>query len=297
MAIAHETEPWAALLEQGRTDQRLVHDDFYEPRPAQPVLIPNELGPAVTGALANVGIDQLYSHQSDALYDAFEAPTIVTTGTASGKSLCFQLPTLEVLTSDRTARALYLYPTKALAQDQARALHAFGLHKQVRPAIYDGDTPRAERSAIRKRSNLILTNPDMLHVGILPHHPAWGELFANLAFVVVDEAHVYRGVFGSHVANVLRRLRRVAAIHGSEPRFLLASATIANPVELAERLTGLTGFKLVDRDGAPQASRRVAMWNPPLARRGPGYPGLGAVRGRRGASRSWSRWGLERSAS
>ena len=169
-----------------------------------------------------------------------------------------------MLTSDRTARALYLYPTKALAQDQARALHAFGLHKQVRPAIYDGDTPRAERPAIRKRANLILTNPDMLHVGILPHHPAWGDLFANLAFVVVDEAHVYRGVFGSHVANVLRRLRRVAAIHGTEPRFLLASATIANPVELAERLTGLAGFKLVDQDGAPRASRRVAMWNPPL---------------------------------
>ena len=228
------------------------------------VFVPGELGAPVRGALANAGIDQLYSHQSDALFDAFEGPTIVTTGTASGKSLCFQLPTLEVLTSDRTARALYLYPTKALAQDQARALHSFGLHKQVRPAIYDGDTPRAERSAIRKRSNLILTNPDMLHVGILPHHPAWGDLFANLAFVVVDEAHVYRGVFGSHVANVLRRLRRVAAIHGTEPRFLLASATIANPVELAERLTGLTGFKLVDQDGAPRASRRVAMWNPPL---------------------------------
>ena len=264
MAIAHDTEPWAALLEQGRTDQRLVHDDSYDARPARPVLIPSELGPAARSALANVGIDQLYSHQSEALYDAFEAPTIVTTGTASGKSLCFQLPTLEVLSSDRTARALYLYPTKALAQDQARALHSFGLHKQIRPAIYDGDTPRAERSAIRKRSNLILTNPDMLHVGILPHHPAWGELFANLAFVVVDEAHVYRGVFGSHVANVLRRLRRVAAIHGTEPRFLLTSATIANPVELAERLTGLNGFKLVDHDGAPRPSRRVAMWNPPL---------------------------------
>ncbi len=264
VAIAHDTEPWAALLEQGRTDQRLVHDDFYDARPARPVLVPSELGPAARSALANVGIDQLYSHQSDALYDAFEAPTIVTTGTASGKSLCFQLPTIEVLSSDRAARALYLYPTKALAQDQARALHAFGLHKQIRPAIYDGDTPRAERSAIRKRSNLILTNPDMLHVGILPHHPAWGELFANLAFVVIDEAHVYRGVFGSHVANVLRRLRRVAAIHGTEPRFLLASATIANPVELAERLTGLSGFKLIDHDGAPRASRRVAMWNPPL---------------------------------
>src|SRR5204863_6460989 len=153
---------------------------------------------------------------------------------------------------------------KALAQDQARALHGFGLRKQIRPAIYDGDTPRAERSAIRKRSNAILTNPDMLHVGILPHHPAWGELFANLAFVVVDEAHVYRGVFGSHVGGVLRRLRRVAAIHGTEPRFLLASATIANPVELAERLTGLSRFQLIDEDGSPRAERRVAMWNPPL---------------------------------
>ncbi len=264
VAVAHETEPWAALLEQGRTDQRLVHDDFYDARSPRLTLVPGELSPAVTDALGKAGIQELYSHQSQALYDAFEGPTIVTTGTASGKSLCFQLPTLQVLTADRTARALYLYPTKALAQDQARSLHAFGLHKQVRPAIYDGDTPRGERSAIRKRSNLILTNPDMLHVGILPNHPAWGELFANLAFVVIDEAHVYRGVFGSHVANVVRRLRRVAAIHGSEPRFLLASATIANPVELAERLTGLSGFNLVDQDGAPRASRRVAMWNPPL---------------------------------
>jgi DEAD/DEAH box helicase domain-containing protein len=138
------------------------------------------------------------------------------------------------------------------------------MHKQIRPAIYDGDTPRAERSAIRKRSNVILTNPDMLHVGILPHHAAWGELFSNLAFVVIDEAHVYRGVFGSHVGNVLRRLRRVAQIHGTEPRFLLASATIANPLELAGRLTGLDGIRLIDDDAAPRAARRVAMWNPPL---------------------------------
>ena len=138
----------------------------------------------------------------------------------------------------RRARALYLYPAKALAQDQARALHALGV-KHARPAIYDGDTPREQRSAIRRRANLVLTNPDMLHLGILPNHGAWGDFFANLAVVVVDEAHVYRGVFGSHVANVLRRLRRVADAYGTEPRFLLASATIANPGELAERLTGL----------------------------------------------------------
>ena len=201
--------------------------------------------------LANAGIDALYTHQAQALRDAWEATTIVTTGTASGKSLCFNLPTLEVLCTDAKARALYLYPTKALAQDQARALNAFGLPKQVRPAIYDGDTRREERLAIRRRSNLVLTNPDMLHVGILPNHAAWADFFANLAVVVVDEAHVYRGVFGAHVANVLRRLRRVAAAYGTTPRFLLASATIANPVELAERLTGLEDVRLVDEDGSP----------------------------------------------
>src|SRR5690349_7098913 len=264
MSVARDTEPWEALLQTGREDERLVHESRSRARESLPVSVPEALGPTVRNALDKTGLHYLYSHQAAALIAAFEGPTMITTGTASGKSLCFQLPTLEILTSDRTARALYLYPTKALAQDQARALHAFGLTKQVRPAIYDGDTPRAERSAIRKRSNLILTNPDMLHVGILPHHHAWDELLANLAFVVVDEAHVYRGVFGSHVGNVLRRLRRAAAIHGTEPRFLLASATIANPVELAEGLTGLQDFNLIDRDAAPRASRRVAMWNPPL---------------------------------
>jgi DEAD/DEAH box helicase domain-containing protein len=262
--IREEAEPWTALLGTGRTDQRLVHEDFYEAREARLVSVPGELGPTVTRALDQAAIDRLYSHQVEALRAAFDGPTIITTGTASGKSLTFQLPTVEVLGADRAARALYLYPTKALSQDQARALHTFGLGQAIRPAIYDGDTPRAQRAAIRKRSNLVLTNPDMLHVGVLPHHAAWAELLANLAFVVVDEAHVYRGVFGSHVANVLRRLRRVAAIHGSHPRFLLASATIANPVELAERLTGLTGFNLIDTDTAPRAARRVAMWNPPL---------------------------------
>ena len=264
MSVVRESEPWAALLETGRADERLVHDDFYGARKARLVSIPEGLGPAVRSALDRAGIAELYAHQAQAILRAFEGPTIVTTGTASGKSLCFQVPTLEVLSSDRGARALYLYPTKALAQDQARALHGFGLHSAIRSAIYDGDTPRQERAAIRKRSNLILTNPDMLHVGILPHHPAWADLLANLAFVVVDEAHVYRGVFGSHVAGVLRRLRRVAALHGTAPRFLLASATIANPVELAERLTGLPDFHLVEDDAAPKAARRVAMWNPPL---------------------------------
>jgi DEAD/DEAH box helicase domain-containing protein len=264
MAVRPNTEPWESLLETGREDERLVHEDLYEARSPRLVPVPEELGPTVRKALDDAGLHHLYSHQADALYSAFEGPTMITTGTASGKSLCFQLPTLEVLTADRRARALYLYPTKSLAQDQARAIHGFGLHKHIRPAIYDGDTPRTERAAIRKRSNLVLTNPDMLHVGILPNHPAWDELLSNLAFVVVDEAHVYRGVFGSHVGNVLRRLRRLAAIHGSAPRFVLTSATIANPLELAQRLTGLDDYNLIDRDAAPKAERRVAIWNPPL---------------------------------
>jgi len=259
-----EIEPWESLLATGRADERLVHDTVEEGREADLVPIPDTLSWPVVQALAGAGIESLYAHQAQALEAAIAGPTIVTTGTASGKSLCFQLPTLEVLTTDPGARALFLYPTKALAQDQARSLHRFGLHKAIRPAIYDGDTPRSERTAIRRRANLIITNPDMLHVGILPHHDAWADLFANLAFVVVDEAHVYRGVFGSHVANVLRRLRRAAAIHGTAPRFLMTSATIANPVALAEGLTGLAPFALVQRDGAPRARRRVAMWNPPL---------------------------------
>ena len=157
---------------------------------------------------------------------------------------------------------MYLYPTKALAQDQARALTELRL-KGLRPAIYDGDTPGERRWQIRKWSNLILTNPDMLHVGVLPHHDRWGDVLANLRFVVVDEAHVYRGVFGSHVANVLRRLRRLARIYDSEPQFLLASATIANAGELAEALTGERAT-VVERDSSPKAEREVAIWNPPL---------------------------------
>jgi len=264
MAARTQVEPWSELLAAGREDERLVYEDVYQARSGRPAQIPDDLHPVVAEALLANGIEILYDHQAEAIESAFAGPTIVTTGTASGKSLCFQLPTLEVLVQDPKARALYLYPTKALAQDQARALHAFGLHKQIRPAIYDGDTPSQERPAIRKRSNLVITNPDMLHVGILPHHASWGDLFSNLAFVVIDEAHVYRGVFGSHVANVIRRLRRIAAFYGTSPRFLLTSATIANPLELAEKLTGLPDINLVDRDGAPRQSRRVAIWNPPI---------------------------------
>jgi DEAD/DEAH box helicase domain-containing protein len=259
------SEPWTELLDDGAADGRLVREAREGPRAGRLVSPPAELHPQVLEALGRMGIEQLYSHQAEAVHAAWSGPTIITTGTASGKSMCFNLPTLDVLCRDGRARALYLYPTKALAQDQARALGQFGLPRRVRPAIYDGDTPREARAQIRREANVVLTNPDMLHLGILPNHAAWSELFANLAVVVLDEAHVYRGVFGSHVANVLRRLRRIAAAYGTEPRFLLTSATIANPLELAERLTGLEDVRLIDDDGSPAPARRIAVWNPPLS--------------------------------
>ncbi|HET7443454.1 MAG TPA: DEAD/DEAH box helicase [Solirubrobacterales bacterium] len=253
---------WAVAIDPARRDGRIVAESTEPEQRARPVSLPEGLDPGFAAALRRGGIESLYSHQLAALEAAADSDLVITSGTASGKSLAFNLPVLDGIARDDKRRALYLYPTKALAQDQARKL------AQLRPpglreAIYDGDTPREERPAIRRRNNLVLTNPDMLHVGVLPNHKSWGDFLANLGWVVVDEAHTYRGVFGSHVANVLRRLRRLARAYGSEPRFLLASATIANPVELAERLVG-TEFELIDDDGAPRAGREVAMWNPPL---------------------------------
>jgi DEAD/DEAH box helicase domain-containing protein len=234
-------------------------------REARTAPLPDELDPRVRKALAERGIEELFTHQRDA-WDAVQRGenVVVATGTASGKTLAFNLPVLDALAREPKTRALYLYPTKALAQDQARALGSLRLPgSRVRSAIYDGDTPSEQRWQIRKWSNLILTNPDMLHVGVLPHHDRWGDVLSNLAFVVIDEAHVYRGVFGSHVGNVLRRLRRLAHVYGAEPRFLLASATIANPGELAHALLGVEAT-VVDDDGAPRAERTIALWNPPL---------------------------------
>jgi DEAD/DEAH box helicase domain-containing protein len=225
--------------------------------------LPDHLPGEVRQRLEASGVAELYSHQAAAWAAAQRGEHIaITTGTASGKSLAFNLPVLAALTEQPKLRALYLYPTKALAQDQVRALG--DLHvKNIRAAIHDGDTESERRWQVRKWSNLILTNPDMLHVGVLPHHDRWGDVLANLRYVVVDEAHVYRGVFGSHVGNVLRRLRRLARVYGAEPQFLLASATIANPGELAASLTGLD-FTVIGDDGAPKAERTVALWNPPL---------------------------------
>jgi DEAD/DEAH box helicase domain-containing protein len=244
-------------------DERLVARVHQPGHPAERAPIPDDLHPAVVAALERCGITSLFTHQVQAWDSVMrDGDTIVTTGTASGKSLCFNLPVLHVLAGDPRARALYLYPTKALAQDQARSLTELAI-PPLRHAIYDGDTPQGERAAIRRRANVVLTNPDMLHVGILPHHSGWGDFLSNLALVIVDEAHVYRGVFGSHVANVLRRLRRLADAYGTRPRFVLTSATIANPRSLAHELTGLD-FCLVERDGSPRGPREVVMCNPPL---------------------------------
>jgi DEAD/DEAH box helicase domain-containing protein len=249
---------WDDLL----VGDELAHLSGEPAREARTAPLPTELNPAVREALARRGITELYAHQAQAYAAARDGNVIVTTGTASGKTLAFNLPVLDALAADRHARVLYLYPTKALAQDQARSLAGLGV-PGVRAAIYDGDTPTERRGQIRGWANALLTNPDMLHIGILPRHDLWGDFLHNLRFVVVDEAHVYRGVFGSHVANVLRRLRRLARIYDSEPRFLLASATIANAGELALALTGEEAT-VVEGDAAPRAARTIALWNPPL---------------------------------
>jgi DEAD/DEAH box helicase domain-containing protein len=225
--------------------------------------LPSDLHAEVRSVLEARGVTGLYVHQAETWEAAARGESVVvTTGTASGKSLAFSLPVLDAIARERTARALFLYPTKALAQDQARWLARLGL-RALRPAIYDGDTPVEQRAHVRRTANAILTNPDMLHVGVLPHHDRWGDVLHNLRVVVVDEAHVYRGVFGSHVANVLRRLRRLALAYGAEPQFVLASATIANPGELASRLTGFD-VRVVDADSSPRAEREVVLWNPEL---------------------------------
>jgi DEAD/DEAH box helicase domain-containing protein len=222
--------------------------------------IPAEIDPRVRDA---IGVQELYAHQLEAWETAARGEHIVvTTGTASGKTLAFNLPVLDALARTPKSRALYLYPTKALAQDQFRTLNGYQVPR-LKPAIYDGDTPTEQRWQIRKWSNAILTNPDMVHIGLLPNHERWGNVLANLRYVVVDEAHVYRGVFGSHVGNVLRRLRRLGRIYGSEPQFLLASATISNPGELGRELLGLP-VTVIGDDAAPRAERTIVLWNPPL---------------------------------
>lgn len=240
-------------------------------RPARLAPIPGDLHPVLIKTLQHKGIDSLYIHQAAAWQQIRAGQNIiVVTGTASGKSLCYHLPVLDCLLRDPQARALYLFPTKALAQDQQNSLQellaASGQQSQAQnilPAIYDGDTPSHARSAIRNQTRLLISNPDMLHMGILPHHTSWAQFFRGLQIVVLDEAHAYRGVFGSHIANLIRRLKRIAQFYGAYPQFILTSATIANPLEFASRLAE-ENFHLIDEDGAPRGERHFLIYNPPI---------------------------------
>jgi DEAD/DEAH box helicase domain-containing protein len=232
------------------------------------------LNPSLQTCLESVGIPALFSHQAKALNAIFAGKNvIIATPSASGKTLCYHLATLDALVHDKNSRALYIFPTKALAQDQLRSLkqiaHPLSLRSRSEAislqamATFDGDTPQDERASIRKQARVVLTNPDMLHLGILPNHQSWSKLFRNLKCVVIDETHIYRGVFGSHVANVLRRLRRLCSFYGSAPQFICCSATIANPQEHAQNIVGLP-FEAVAEDGSPHGEKYFTFWNPPL---------------------------------
>jgi DEAD/DEAH box helicase domain-containing protein len=257
----------------------LTADETLPPRASTMAAFPPGMPTPIAFALRGRGVTELYSHQARAFTAARDARTraiVVATPTASGKSYCFHLPVLSTMLEDRDARALYLYPTKALARDQEAGLRelmrASGL--EAGAVVYDGDTPGDARRAARERTGIVLTNPDMLHAGILPHHTAWARTFQNLRYVVVDELHTYKGVFGSHVANVLRRLMRVAKFHGSNPILIGATATIGNPREHAARIFGVGGkdgkeaseheLVAITENGAPQGERRVFMFNPPV---------------------------------
>ncbi len=227
---------------------------------------PADLHPALVAALRSAGIEQLFSHQHEAFQSVQQGKhTVVVTPTASGKTLCYNLPVLNALLHEKAGRAMYLFPTKALAQDQLSVLQQLidDADATIATHTYDGDTPAAERRRIRQAADIVITNPDMLHAGILPHHTRWHELFSQLRFVVMDEMHGYRGVFGSHVANVIRRLRRICNHYGSEPIFILASATIANPAELAEQLID-EDVHLIDENGAPSGQKEFVFYNPPV---------------------------------
>ena len=234
--------------------------------PAHFADFPDELRPEIVEALRRRGIERLYSHQREAFEKASEGDNVViVTPTASGKTLCYNLPILNRVLEEPETRALYLFPTKALSQDQLAEVHGLirDIGADIRTFTYDGDTPQDARKAIRSRGHLVVTNPDMLHSGILPHHPKWVKLFENLRYIVIDEIHAYRGVFGSHLANILRRLRRICRFYGADPQFICSSATIANPRELTEELIA-SPVHLIDRSGAPRGEKYFVFYNPPV---------------------------------
>ncbi len=263
-----DVDRFLQLLEASRDYQgQIVHCEHLPARQAQYAEPVSPIPDLLRQVLRADGIERFYSHQAAALDAAARGEHVaVVTSTASGKTLTYNLPVLSAMLADQRARALYLFPTKALAQDQLRVLERLvsrlpDLNLEI--GTYDGDTPQGRRSALRDAGRIILSNPDMLHAGILPFHSRWAHFFANLRYVVVDEIHTYRGIFGSNVANVLRRLRRLCRHYGSDPQFILCSATIGNPGEHAERLTGLP-VTVVDNDGAPRGPRTFVLWNPPF---------------------------------
>jgi len=259
----------AQWLAEGSVRPHLAAERRYPQREAQAVPLPSDLAAGLRDALLRRGVQSLYTHQAEAIAAARASRhVVVATPTASGKSLCFHLPVLQAIADDPAATALFLYPTKALSRDQEH-----GIHELVREAglsvaatVYDGDTPGDARRVARERARIVLTNPDMLHAGILPNHARWASLFQSLRYVVLDELHTYRGVFGSHMAHVVARLRRVAQFHGSRPTFITATATIGNPRAHAARLLGVAPDEvaLIDRSGAPNSTRQVFIYNPPI---------------------------------
>lgn len=245
----------------------VTHHRVLEAEPAAYADYPEGVDPSLVAALRSRGIDRPFTHQAEAAARALAGhPVVAVTPTASGKTLCYNLPVLSTLLADPTARALYLFPTKALAQDQLAELQALSrlLPRAVPAYTYDGDTPQDVRRRVRDEAQVVLTNPDMLHQGVLPHHPRWARFFGELRYVVVDEMHVYRGIFGSHVANVFRRLRRICSFHGSDPTFIFCSATIANPKDLAISLSGQQDLLEVSRSGAPRGRKHLVFLNPPI---------------------------------
>ena len=257
------------LAAPDRNAERITALHRVPARQAQWAPMPEWVRPELIAAYRDKGAERLYSHQADAITAVHAGRnTVIVTPTASGKTLCYNLPVLNSVLENPDARALYLFPTKALAQDQLAELHELGERLEDRFGVftYDGDTPSDARAAIRERGHIVLSNPDMLHSGILPHHTRWTRLFENLRYIVLDELHTYRGVFGSHLANVLRRLRRVANFYGSDPQFIACSATIANPAELAHRLTE-ADFECISENGAPSGEKFFLFYNPPVVNR------------------------------
>ncbi|MDX1377639.1 MAG: DEAD/DEAH box helicase, partial [Anaerolineales bacterium] len=260
--------PIASLLDFWKRDPdtapNLVAWQTLPSRPAQTHPFPTDLPDALKQTLIAAGIHSLYAHQLEAwIHSRAGENVILSTSTASGKTLAYNLPVISELIANPDARALYIFPTKALTQDQLSSLGNLRLDTwNLTPAIYDGDTPQKDRSAIRRNARIILSNPDMLHMGILPHHTNWLEFYSNLKFIVIDETHTYRGVFGSHVANVIRRIKRIANFYGARPQFILSSATIGNPKELAEKLIE-EPVRLIDNDGSARGPRHFLIYNPP----------------------------------